>query len=169
MQKAFGYPEAAVQRRLRAMRRRCPEWEVSAAPGALGRVPAKVDAKDRHVAAASLTLRQYVEEEPDQSECDVYLVTDNVRHFAKGDMGKLGVKVVKAGTFLDTVYLAHPAETERAVQTAVSDLKDPPYTRAELLAALNGHGAHQLVEGLSARWKVAPTKRVAANVRGGKA
>lgn len=94
-----------------------------------------------------------------------FLVTDNVRHFAKGEMGKLGVRVVKAGAFLDTVYGEHPAETERAVQRAISDLTAPPYTPAELLAALEGHGARQMVEGLAARWSIVPAKRAAANRR----
>lgn len=165
MQKAFGFPQAAVQGRLRAMRRRCPEWEVFVSAKALARVPSKVDAKDRHIAAAALDLRLFVEEESDKTTYDVFLVTDNVRHFAKAEMGKLGVKVTKAGAFLDAVYEEHPAQTESAVRRAVSDLKQPPYTPAELLAALKRHGAQQLVKGLAARWGVEADELVATESR----
>lgn len=165
MLKAFEFPRAAVEGRLRAMRRRCPEWEVYVSAKGRARVPAKVDAKDRHIAAAALDLRRFADEESDKATYDVFLVTDNVRHFAKGEMAKLGVKVTKAGAFLDAVYEEHPAQAERAVQRAVSDLKDPPYTHAELLAALKRHGAQQLVKGLAARWGVEPVERVATKSR----
>lgn len=61
MQGAFGFSETATLKRLGAMKKRCPEWEVSATATALALVPDKVDAKDRHVAAAALTLRQYAD------------------------------------------------------------------------------------------------------------
>jgi hypothetical protein len=80
-------------------------------------------------------------------------------------MGKLGVKVTKAGAFLDAVYEEHPAQAERAVRRAVSDLKQPPYTQAELLAALKRHGAQQLVKGLAARWGVEADELVATESR----
>jgi hypothetical protein len=159
MQQAFGFPEPAIRGRLRAMRRRCPEWEIQAPPIAQSRVPAEVHSKDRHVAAAALNLRRFVDEESDASAYEVFLVTDNIRHFAKGEMSQLGVKVIRAGSFLDAVYGEHPVQTETALLRAVSDLTDPPYTRAELLGAIKGHGAQQLVEGLAAKWTVVPVMR----------
>lgn len=97
MQTAFGFTQAAVEGRLRAMRRRCPEWDVFVSAQALARVPDKVDAKDRHIAAAALDLRRFVEDESDKTTYDVFLVTDNVRHFAKAEMGKLGGQARRQG------------------------------------------------------------------------
>ncbi|MBI3155424.1 MAG: PIN domain-containing protein [Burkholderiales bacterium] len=165
MQTAFGFPQEAVRGRLRAMRGRCPEWEVHVSPAARAKVPAKVDPEDGHVAAAALTLRHYVDEERDPAAYQVFLVTDNVRHFARGEMGKLGVEVMKAGAFLDRVYGEHPEETGRAVQRAVSDLSRAPYTEGELLAALEAHGARKLVEGLTTRLGVTTVRRAGGRPR----
>src|SRR5205814_6347327 len=144
------------------MKARCPEWAVIPTEAALARVPDKVDAKDRHVAATALTLGQYeAEDDEDGTLRTVYLVTDNTRHFAKRDMAAQGVTVLKAGAFLDVVHAAHPLQTELAALKTVKDLTDPPYTRAELLAALRGHGAKELVDTLAAKWDVVPMKRTA--------
>ena len=125
-------------------------------------VPEKVDEKDRHVAAAALALRHSADEATEDDEpalvYDVLLVTDNVVDLAKGPMRKLGVRVITSGAFLDEVYAAEPDAAERAIQQAVKDLKNPPYTVAELLFALKAGGAKELVTGLSTRWAVIPTK-----------
>jgi hypothetical protein len=163
MHGALGFSEAAVRRRLGAMKKRCPEWEVVPTAASLARVPTKVDAKDRHVAAAALTLRQYADEDnEDGIQHAVYLVTDNARHFAKREMTAEGVTVLKAGAFLDAVHAANPAQAEKAVLRSINDLANPPYTPAELLAALQAHGAKQLVAALGAKWAVKPRKRLPA-------
>jgi hypothetical protein len=41
----------------------------------------------------------------------------------------------------------------------LADLKNPPYTAAELLAALSLHGASATVKSLAKAWGVAPAKR----------
>ena len=160
MQAAFGFSEGATLKRLGAMKKRCPEWAVIPAVAALALVPDKVDVKDRHVAAAALTLRQYADEDNEEGTLStVYLVTDNTRHFAKQDMAVQGVTVLKAGAFLDVIHAAQPVQAEQAVLKAVKDLTDPPYSRAELLAALRRHGANQLVDALATKWGVMPARR----------
>jgi hypothetical protein len=163
MQGAFQFTEAAARRRLSAMKAYCPEWEVAPTADATQRVPEKVDAKDRHVAAAALTLRQYADEDSEDEESadsyDVYLVTSNTRHFAKKNMAALGVAVVKPGEFLDAVHAAAPSEAEQAVLKAVKDLGNPPYIREQMLAALQGHGSKTMVQELAKKWTVKPGKR----------
>ena len=163
MQKLYNKTEAAANGRLRAMKRRCPEWEVFMTSADFAAVPSDVDMKDRHVAAAALALRHSAAEEEEDGvgdDYDILLVTDNVKDMAKRPMAALGVKVMRAGAFLNACYRADSKACERAVQQAVSDLKAPPYTAAELLYALRGQGATTLVSGLAKTWNVVPTKRV---------
>lgn len=159
---ALKFTEERARSRLSAMKAYCPEWEVVPTADAMQLVPAKVDANDRHVAAAALTLRQYADEDDeDETSYDVYLVTANTRHFAKKDMATLGVSVVKPGEFLDAVHAADPSAAEQAVLKAVKDLGKPPYTREQLLAALQEHGSKTLVHELAKKWTVKPAKRPA--------
>jgi hypothetical protein len=162
MQEIHGVSETAAQGRLSAMKRRCPEWQIPMSSVDFTNVPGKVDEKDRHVAAAALALRHSADEATEDDEpalvYDVLLVTDNVVDLAKGPMRKLGVRVITSGAFFDEVYAAEPAAAERAIQQAVKDLKNPPYTVAELLFALKAGGAKELVTELSTRWTVIPTK-----------
>jgi hypothetical protein len=78
----------------------------------------------------------------------------------------LGVTVLKAGAFLDAVYAAQPAQAEQAVLNAIRDLTDPPYTRGELLAALETHGTRTLVDALAKKWKVVPMEKRARSALG---
>jgi hypothetical protein len=74
-------------------------------------------------------------------------------------MATRGVTVLKAGAFLDVVHAEQPVQAEQAVLKALKDLTDPPYSRAELLAALRRHGANQLVDALATKWGVMPARR----------
>jgi hypothetical protein len=116
------------------MRRCCPEWRVSFSDIDLAAVPAEVDSKDRHVAAAALALRRYADDEADaETSYEVILVTDNTADLAEAPMARSGVTVMRPGTFLDLVCDCHPAETEEAV------LQAPPSLLDRLRHALGKH------------------------------
>jgi hypothetical protein len=78
----------------------------------------------------------------------VMIVSDNTKHLAVADTRKLGIEVIKAGAFLDRLFDASPARTYQAIAKSLNDLKKPPYTLAELVAALRLHGAKATAEGL---------------------
>lgn len=157
MQKVFSVTEASARRRLDAMKRCCPEWEVLGWELDLDRVPAEVDAKDKHVAAAALVLRRYANEV--STSTALYIVSANGPDLARKQMREHGVVVIKPGTFLDRVYEAHPREFERAVSKGIGDLQKPPYSKGEFLGALVGHGAKKAVATLAANWNVVPVKK----------
>ncbi|MEZ0190658.1 hypothetical protein AB9X41_15630 [Ralstonia solanacearum] len=163
MQEAYGIPPAKAQNRLRAMKARCPEWEVPMSTVDFARVPEKVDRKDRHVAAAALALRHAVDKDAEEDEpgqtYSVILVSENVQDMAKKPMARLGVRVMRVGEFLDEVYRAEPEATTRAVCQAVKDLKKPPYTVPELLAVLRKMGAKTLVLEMSRELGVTPVQK----------
>ncbi len=158
MVKVHGISQAGAESRLRAMKGRCPEWEVRISSADFNAVPAKVDAKDRHVAAAALALRHAADKdtESDVHGYDVILLTDNVKDFAKSQMKQLGVRVLQPGRFLDEAFDANADAVARAVQQAAKELKKPPYTVAELLYVLQQEGAKQLVAGVSQALNVMP-------------
>ena len=115
-------------------------------------VPEQVDAKDRHVAAAALALRHAADRDTEDEEhrgYDVVLLTENVKDFARAQMKRLGVRVLRPGQFLDEAFDAHPEAMSRAVSQAAKELKKPPYTLAELLHVLRQAGARRLVAGMS--------------------
>lgn len=163
MQEVFKYSETGAANRLRAMKARCRDWEVFMSSADFRAVPAQVDAKDRHVAAAAIALRHAVDtdaaEDPPGTCYDVLLITDNVKDLAKKQMSKLGVRVMRAGAFLNEVYAAQPDATTRAVLQAAKDLKNPPYTVAELLFALRKQGAKTLVAQMSKALGVKPVEK----------
>lgn len=172
IQLAFKVSEAGAHRRLTAMKARCPEWEVFMTSADFSAVPKQVDQKDRHVAAAALALRHAAdkdrEDEADQPY-DVILVTDNVKDFAKKQMAKLGVRVVRSGAFLNEVYASEPEATTRAVLQAAKDLRKPPYTVPELLYVLRSQGAKTLVAQMAKSLGVTPVEKEAgAQGKGGK-
>jgi hypothetical protein len=161
MQKVLGYTEKQARSRLLAMKGRCPEWDVPMAGMDFLAVPAEVDQKDRHVAAAALALRYYADEAEKEGlgSSAVYLVTSNTKDMAKKQMAAAGVRVIKPGAFLNAVFKAHPVQTERALLKAVSELQRPPYTQAELLYALHRQGARAMVSKVAKKWGVTPAKR----------
>ncbi|WP_431048819.1 hypothetical protein [Roseateles sp. L2-2] len=151
MVKVYGIDRTKAAGRLRAMKVRCPEWEVFMSSADFEAVPKQVDAKDRHVAAAALALRHAADRDTEGDESPVYdviLLTDNIKDFAVTQMKRLGVRVLRPGEFLDEVFDAHPEAMSRAVSQAVKELKKPPYTLAELLDVLRQAGAKRLVAGM---------------------
>jgi hypothetical protein len=122
MQEVYGLSETRAKNRLRAMKACCPEWEVFMTSVDFSAVPDEVDPKDRHVAAAALALRHAVNDDVDVDELgqtyDVILITDNIKDFAQKQMAKLGVRVMRSGSFLNDVCKAEPDAVARAGQTA---------------------------------------------------
>lgn len=162
MRKHFGYSMVNAQRRLTAMKARCPEWEISPTPADMARVPPDVDDKDRPVAAAAITILRCIEKD---SECDeqqrfsAIILTENTKDFAKREMGKLGVKVMRPGHFLNDAYKSNAEDVLRAIKSAASELKSPPYTIEEMLFNLREQGAKAMVESISARLGLNPVKK----------
>lgn len=113
------------------------------------RVPARVHANDRHLVAAALVLRNGLDEEENPAQHKVMVVSDNTKHLSVAETRKLGIEVIKAGAFLDRLFDAAPARTCLALAKSLSDLKKPPYSKAELVAALRLHGAKATAEGLT--------------------
>jgi hypothetical protein len=64
------------------------------------------------------------------------VVSGNTKHLAVADARHLGIAVIKAGVFLDRVFDAAPERTCQAIAKSLSDLTKPPYSLAELVAAL---------------------------------
>jgi len=67
-------------------------------------------------------------------------------------LSDLGVTALSPGAFIDALHGAAPARVERALTNTITDLKDPPYTTANLLGALALHGAVATVKALSKAW-----------------
>lgn len=76
------------------------------------------------------------------------IVSDNTKHLAGADTRKLGIEVIKAGAFIDRLFNAAPARVSQAIAKSLRDLTKPPYTSAELMAALRLHGAKAAAAGL---------------------
>jgi hypothetical protein len=121
-------------------------------PSAIARVPAAVDKKDVHVASAALTLARSAAAGVDK----VFLVTANLADLPPGALATQGVVTLSPGAFIDALLAADPRRAQRALTRTLADLRDPPYTPAELLAALSLHGALATVKALSKAWGVAP-------------
>ena len=115
----------------------------------MDRVPAKVHEKDRHLCAAGLVMVNGLKEEEDPALHKVMVVSDNTKHLAVGDTRKLGIEVMKGGAFVDRLFDAAPVRVSQAIAKSLSDLSKPPYSRAELVAALRLHGAKSTAEGLN--------------------
>lgn len=114
----------------------------------MSRVPARVHDNDRHLIAAALVMVNGLDEEDDPALHKVMIVSDNTKHLAVADSRKLGIEVIKAGAFLDRLFDAAPARTCQAIVKSFSDLTKPPYSKAELVAALHLHGAKATAGGL---------------------
>jgi hypothetical protein len=120
----------------------------------MSRVPARVHKNDRHLVAAALVMANGLDEEDDPARHYVLIVSDNTKHLAVADTRKLGIEVVKAGSFLDNMFEAEPQRSIQAISKSLSDLKKPPYSRQEMLAALRLHGARATAKGLAQSWAV---------------
>jgi hypothetical protein len=163
MQKAYRVSDVRAQNRLLAMKARCLEWEVVMTSADFDAVPKEIDPKDRHVAAAALALRHAVDRDAADDEpgraYDVIILTENVKHMARKQMGQVGVRVLRPGEFLNEAYEAEPEAATRAVLQAAKDLKKPPYTVAELLHVLREQGAKTLVTRMSKALGIRPAKK----------
>jgi len=111
--------------------------------------PARVHDNDRHLIAAALVMVNGLDEEDDPALHKVMIVSDNTKHLAVTDTRKLGVEVIKAGAFVDRLFDAAPARVSQAITKSLSDLTKPPYTVAELVAALRLHGAKATADSLA--------------------
>lgn len=111
-------------------------------------VPARVHDNDRHLIAAALVLVNGLDEEDDPALHKIMIVSDNTKHLAVADSRKLGIEVIKAGAFLDRLFATAPSRTSQAIAKSLSDLTKPPYSKAELVAALRLHGAKATADGL---------------------
>lgn len=118
----------------------------------LAKVPAEVDPNDRHVVSAAIALRIASEESRDK----IIIVTSNDVHMAESKLVKMGIAVVRPGVFIDSLYAKAPLRVARSLTKAVTDLKNPPYTKEQLLGALLLHGAKLTVKSMSARWQLQP-------------
>ena len=114
----------------------------------MSRVPARVHDNDRHLIAAALVMVNGLDEEDDPALHKVMIVSDNTTHLAVADTSKLGIEVIKAGAFVDRLFDAAPARVSQAIAKSLSDLTKPPYTLAELVAALRLQGARATAAGL---------------------
>lgn len=114
----------------------------------MARVPARVHESDRHLVAAALVMVNGLDEEDEPARHKVMIVSDNTKHLAVADTRKLGIEVIKADAFLDRLFDAAPARTSLAIAKSLSDLRNPPYSKAELVAALRLHGAKVTAGGL---------------------
>jgi hypothetical protein len=150
-------PDGGV-RRLRAFRgaaRMRHEAFGHMEPAALDRVPTMIDEKDVHVASAAATLARAADSSIDK----VVLVTANLNDLPLAGLSALGVATPSPGALIDALHAAAPARVKRALSNTIADLKDPPYTAAELLGALALHGAVATVKALSKAWGVVPEKK----------
>ena len=114
----------------------------------MSRVPAGVHDNDRHLIAAALVMVYGLDEEDDPALHKVMVVSDNTKHLAVADTRALGIEVIKAGAFVDRLFDAVPARVSQAIAKSLSDLTNPPYSKAQLVAALRLHGAKAAAEGL---------------------
>ena len=115
---------------------------------------AQVIARHDELICASLVMTNGLDEEDDPALHQVLIVSDNTKHLAVADTRKLGIEVVKAGAFLDSMFKAEPQRSIQAISKSLSDLKKPPYSRQEMLAALRLHGARATAAGLARSWEV---------------
>lgn len=81
----------------------------------------KMDAKDRHVLAAALTVKADL------------LLTQNTRHFPREWMAKCGIELIDAGTLLLRLTAHHPGILREAHQLGVSSR---PQTEQQVFAIL---------------------------------
>lgn len=131
------------------------EWEILGHDHARvkTRVPAKVNNGDTHVVAAAIRLKDVLANDGSPNDM-VFVVSSNLKHLAVKDTAKLGIQVVKPGVFVDLMCDADPGKVEGALKKSVKDLKNPPYTMADFLGALELHGATSTAAHFRRLWKI---------------
>lgn len=113
-------------------------------------VPKEVHAGDVHVISAALVLQSAADPKVDK----IMVVTSNSAHMAASNTAKLGVEIIRPGAFIDKLCALAPERVEMALSNTVADLKKPPYSKAELLGALDVHGAKSTVRAFLEIWGV---------------
>ena len=68
------------------------------------------------------------------------------------DMRRLGINVVAPGKFIDSLTQASSGRVGLALEKCVNSLKNPRYTRARLLDALQLHGALATARHFASVW-----------------
>ncbi len=122
------------------------------APLVLARVPARVHAGDKHIAAAAMVLADTAL--PFNAADKVYIVSSNSKHLAVPAMARLGILVVAPGEFIDSLTRADGARVRLALDRCVRSLKNPPLTRESVLKALQIHGAKATAAQCALAWGV---------------
>jgi predicted nucleic acid-binding protein len=117
--------EAAVDRRLDAMRDHFPEAITEHVERFLAAVPEAVDEDDRHVVAAALAARADA------------IVTRNVRDFAPNELLEIGVEVQSLDAFVLNQWTLDIDVVLDALAEMERDRTRPPRTIEELLRALD--------------------------------
>lgn len=117
------------------------------------RVPNRVDQQDKHLIAAALVILDACQTEQKPCSHQVILVSDNTRHLAVPETEQLGVRIHTASRFLNRLFESEPTRCQRAITRSLADLKNPPYSKQQLISALRLHKAHVLALGLEAGWK----------------
>lgn len=118
------------------------------------KVPKPVHSGDIHVVSAALVVKHYADPLD-----KAYIVSNNRVHLAVSEVGKLGVKVVSPGAFIDELHSVAPARVEEALMRTIRDRKAPQMTQAELLAVLSIHRASKTAHHCSTKWNVAIPRR----------
>ncbi len=116
-------------------------------------VPAKVNRGDTHVVAAAILMKHLLATEGAPSD-KVFIVSSNTKHLAVKDVAGLGIEVITPGAFIDMVTQADSTRMAQALDRTVSDLSTPPYTKSEILGALQLHGANATVAQMRQAWGV---------------
>ncbi len=80
---------------------------------------------------------------------------------AVDEVEALGVSVVTPGRFVDLMQTAAPKQVEGALLKSISDLRAPPYTKADLLDVLRLYKADQATRHYASKWKVSTTAMAA--------
>ena len=131
------------------------EWEILGhdALKVRNQVPAKVDKGDIHVVAAAIQLKSVLLSDGSATD-NVVIVSSNLKHLAIKDTAKLGIDVMHPGVFIDHMFATDCQRVEAALTKSLKDLKNPPYTQAELLDALALHGAKNTVKHFRKYWSL---------------
>lgn len=79
---------------------------------------------DRHVLAAAIVAKADI------------IVTDNLKHFPKGDLTLYGIEAQHPDVFLSQLFDYNPDSMIEVIRQQAEDLKNPPYTISELLENL---------------------------------
>ena len=143
-----GAEPETIQDCLRGMRDAAEGWEVAGYAKHIGRFE-KVDAKDRHVAAAAYKLS--LDDWPGQQ---VALVTQNVDDFPQEAFKSTAVTRYSMSGYLEALHLEDPAPVVSVVEGCRKKLKAPKLTREEYVGVLMKNGCHAIAQAMATRWNV---------------